>query len=256
MKKIISLFLAILFLTSSVNALGFEDIIYLETYSLVSINSDSITTISEFNDFNSALAMFEQEKDHYDNLGITKDGIFYKVEYGIVSFAKSEACDVNVEFINKVDYSNNYINGCYGNDGAYINTNEDFQVEFKISGVVGLANFEDVTIIPLEFLNENSLSIYKNIEGNLYHQVKNDVANDYYSNLINLGPSPNYLAEDVAYYSYDGKYFYKDQKTMLKDYKNGKENAYKYLMGMVMKESKGKVNPKISNELLREELNK
>ena len=165
MKKIISLLLAILFLTSNVNALGFEDIIYLETYSLVSITNDSINTISEFTDFNSALDMFEQEKNHYDNLGITKDGIFYKVEYGIVSFAKSEACDINVEFLNKVDYSNNYINGCYGNDGAYIDTNEKLQVEFKISGVVGLANFEDVTIIPIEFLNDTSLSIYKNIDG-------------------------------------------------------------------------------------------
>ena len=221
MKKIISLLLAILFLTSNVNALGFEDIIYLETYSLVSITNDSINTISEFTDFNSALDMFEQEKNHYDNLGITKDGIFYKVEYGIVSFAKREACDINVEFLNKVDYSNNYINGCYGNDGAYIDTNEKLQVEFKISGVVGLANFEDVTIIPIEFLNDTSLSIYKNIDGNLYHQVKNDVANDYYSNLINLGPSPNYLDEEVAYYSYDGHYFYDDIKLLLDDYKNG-----------------------------------
>ena len=35
------------------------------------------------------------------------------------------------------------------------------------------------------------------------------------------------------------------------DYKNGKENAIKFLMGMVMKESKGKVNPKLALELLK-----
>lgn len=40
------------------------------------------------------------------------------------------------------------------------------------------------------------------------------------------------------------------------DYKNGKDNAVKFLMGMVMKESKGKANPKIANKLLMEELNK
>ncbi len=34
------------------------------------------------------------------------------------------------------------------------------------------------------------------------------------------------------------------------DYKNGKENAFKYLMGMVMKATKGTANPKIVNDLL------
>ena len=34
------------------------------------------------------------------------------------------------------------------------------------------------------------------------------------------------------------------------DYKNGKENAFKYLMGMVMKATKGTANPKIVNDLI------
>lgn len=220
MKKIISFILSILLLSDGVYALGFEDIIYDENYALVSVDSDGITTITQADDFNSALTLFEQEKDHYDNLGITKDGIFYKVEHGIVALHKSDACDVNVEFVNKIDGSSNYVNGCYGNDGAYLTTRDDMKVEFKISGVVGVADFADVTIIPLEFLNDTSLSIYKNIDGNLYHQIKNDVANDYYSNLINLGPSPAYLVQDVSYYSYDGHYFYEDIKTLLDDYKN------------------------------------
>lgn len=40
------------------------------------------------------------------------------------------------------------------------------------------------------------------------------------------------------------------------DYKNGKENAFKYLMGQIMKESKGQANPKLVNDLLLEELKK
>jgi len=35
------------------------------------------------------------------------------------------------------------------------------------------------------------------------------------------------------------------------DYRNGKENAIKFLMGMVMKESKGKINPKLALDLLK-----
>lgn len=40
----------------------------------------------------------------------------------------------------------------------------------------------------------------------------------------------------------------------VKDYKEGKDRALKYLMGQVMKETKGAVNPKIANDLLLKEL--
>ncbi|MCI5773815.1 MAG: glucosaminidase domain-containing protein [Erysipelotrichaceae bacterium] len=221
MKKIMCVLLSFMIFCQNVFALGFEDIIYSEKYNVVSISQDGITNIVEADDFDMALSLFEQYKDSYDNLGITKDGIFYKVEYGIVAFDKSEACDINVEFLNKLDGSNNYLNGCYGNDAAYIDTTAEQKVEFKISGVTGLANFDDVTIIPLEFLNDNSLSMYKVIDGKLYHHIKKDVSNDLYSNLINLGEAPTYLAKDTSYYSYDGHYFYDNMGALLEDYQNG-----------------------------------
>ena len=40
------------------------------------------------------------------------------------------------------------------------------------------------------------------------------------------------------------------------DYKAGKDRAIKYLMGQVMKESKGTLNPKMAMDVLKEELNK
>ena len=40
------------------------------------------------------------------------------------------------------------------------------------------------------------------------------------------------------------------------DYRNGKESAFKFLMGMVMKESKGKINPKTCDEVLKKVLDK
>lgn len=40
------------------------------------------------------------------------------------------------------------------------------------------------------------------------------------------------------------------------DYKRGHDRALKYLMGQVMKESKGQVNPSLANKLLQEELEK
>lgn len=38
------------------------------------------------------------------------------------------------------------------------------------------------------------------------------------------------------------------------DYKSGKENAFKFLVGQVMKESKGKANPQIVNDMLKQKL--
>ena len=40
------------------------------------------------------------------------------------------------------------------------------------------------------------------------------------------------------------------------DYKAGKDRAIKYLMGQVMKESNGTLNPKMARDILREELTK
>ena len=40
------------------------------------------------------------------------------------------------------------------------------------------------------------------------------------------------------------------------DYKNGLDRSIKYLMGQIMKETKGQANPKLANELLLEELKK
>ena len=40
------------------------------------------------------------------------------------------------------------------------------------------------------------------------------------------------------------------------DYKNGKDRALKYLMGQIMKESRGQANPVTVNKLLIETLNK
>ena len=46
-----------------------------------------------------------------------------------------------------------------------------------------------------------------------------------------------------------------DNPESVNDYKNGHDRAIKYLMGQVMKETRGKVNPGVAIEILTEELN-
>lgn len=47
-----------------------------------------------------------------------------------------------------------------------------------------------------------------------------------------------------------------DNPTSIEDYQAGKDRAVKYLMGQIMKESKGQANPQNVNKMLTEELNK
>ena len=46
----------------------------------------------------------------------------------------------------------------------------------------------------------------------------------------------------------------KNNPDSVNDYKNGHDRAIKFLMGQVMKETKGKANPKLANEILVDEL--
>ena len=45
-----------------------------------------------------------------------------------------------------------------------------------------------------------------------------------------------------------------DNMSVVEDYKKGNERSLKYLIGQVMKESKGQANPKVLNDILLEEL--
>ena len=47
-----------------------------------------------------------------------------------------------------------------------------------------------------------------------------------------------------------------ENPTVVAEYKEGKDRAIKYLMGQVMKESKGKINPALANEVLMKEISK
>jgi aspartyl-tRNA(Asn)/glutamyl-tRNA(Gln) amidotransferase subunit B len=47
-----------------------------------------------------------------------------------------------------------------------------------------------------------------------------------------------------------------ENENLVTDYKNGNERVTKALMGLVMKEAKGRINPSVANTLLMEKLNK
>ena len=234
-KKIFIFICILLASTINVKALSISDFENDELFHVYSLTYDGYEEIGSFKTYKEALTSFNKNKDNYDNLSIFSNGKFYKAEYAIVTFESTPSCDYNVEFVNDIDNKGNYLNGCYGFDGAYLDTNQKGdRVKFKISGVNGWAKMDDVTIYPLQLI-PNRLTKYTVINNELFHQIKQNFNNDYYGSLINLGPAPSYLQEGLEYYSYDGNYFYNDDSLwmMLDDYKNNnyeqsinKDNPY------------------------------
>ncbi|MEG1462437.1 MAG: Asp-tRNA(Asn)/Glu-tRNA(Gln) amidotransferase GatCAB subunit B, partial [Anaerorhabdus sp.] len=47
-----------------------------------------------------------------------------------------------------------------------------------------------------------------------------------------------------------------EQPQSIEDYRNGKDRAVGFLVGQVMKKSKGQANPAMTNQMIVEELNK
>ncbi len=223
LKKSLIFILVFILTITDIEALVLSDFPYDEMFHVYSLSYEDYEEIGSFNTYEEADKVFTANKDYYNNLAIFSNGYFYKAEYAIVAFNYTDKCDYNVEFINDFDNESNYTNGCYGIDGAYLDTNsKGTKVKFKLSGVDGWADFKDVIIYPIQLL-PGRLTKYKVIEGNLFHQIKHSFNNDYYSSIINLGKAPDYLTEGLEYYSYDGHYFYNDDSLwlMLADYQSG-----------------------------------
>lgn len=227
-KSIKLLLISLIVVVNMMNPFALEmgDLPQGETYSVVGITDNEAITLKTFKTYASARTSFERAIGEYDNVLVVRNGQVIQAQYAVVKVHGSSACDQNVEFKNDLDNSSNYTNGCYGADAAYLDTSADgSQIKFKISGTVGWANRSDLTIVPIEFL-PTRLSTYVVKEGNLYHQIKQSFESDFYSAMIDLGPAPEYLENDVEYYSYDGHYFYNPNqlKEMLDDYKDGRFN--------------------------------
>lgn len=114
-----------------------------------------------------------------------------------------------------------YTHGTSANDAAYIATiNDGKMVRVKQAGV-----FMDIPVDNVEVTEYSSSSKVS------YYFSENGVLRHYYyagtygkeSKLYStqVGYTPEYLKDNVKYYSYDGHYFYTSYVRMLQDYQNG-----------------------------------
>ena len=139
-------------------------------------------------------------------------------------------------------------------------------IDFKIASNILLG---DIT----SYLNKNNMSIYdtkldKNFVNIVNMLSKNVISSKIFKDILeelltsNLSVEEILKEKNISLMSDTSKLeeiikkVLEENETSVNDYKSGKQNALKFLMGMIMKETKGSANPKIVNDMLIDLLSK
>lgn len=117
-----------------------------------------------------------------------------------------------------------YTNGAYGADAAYLGETGG-NVKFLLSGVIGEVSKGQVQVIDKSAAK--SVSYYTVSGGRLIHKVTTNINSEGHASTIRVGRAPSFLAEGGQYYSYDGHYFYAQDRfaAMLEDYRNNTRSS-------------------------------
>lgn len=240
-KKLIAVLLCIsicLLQIPTIHATG-DELPADDQYHVVNVDKDgSYEVIKSTPSYAEAKVAHTLARTKYNNLGITYGNSFVSIEQGVVSFDSSD-CTVNTNYTLADRDAAGYLNGCYGNDAAFLEYNPATnKIKFKISGVTAWVDAAIVTVYPIETIpNVSSFSIKNDV---LYHHIKSSATMSSYATSLALSKSPSYLKEDVTYYSYDSHYFYTSFTDMIRDYRessttlalNAKEPYYNYYQYM------------------------
>ena len=170
------------------------------------------------------------------------------------SYKKAGILPINIEKIiaNKAlsDYLEKFLdtnlviasNLLLGDIEAYLNKSSKKIFETKLS--------DDKFRELVNKLSSGSITnkIFKDILVDIMETDKSidDIINEKGLNLVNDDNLVNDIIDKVL----------SENESLVDDYKNGNERVSKALMGLVMKEAKGKINPSVANACLMEKLNK
>lgn len=197
-------------------------------------NGKDSSLLSRFATYQEAYSFtINKEKENKnDNLVIYKDGQIRYVTYGIVNFKiASKNKDSTTSYtIEHNGYNIGYTHPFSGADAAFLGTNEEgTKVRFKLSGVIGWVDYNQVEIINLYSNYDKTITSAYIMKKNDVWELKHNISLDIVSGksvAITLGQErPNGMLDNKYYLSYDGHYFYEENlegfKTMIQDYKAG-----------------------------------
>ena len=175
----------------------------------------------------------EERRKKYIELGISEVNAKKLVGHRTLSDYLNELLEEKIDFKTAA-------NLLLGDISAYLNKNETEITKTKLTKEKFMEltnNISDGTLTSknlkeiLDMVMESDKSIAEIIkEKGIQNITDNSAITDIIKKIINENP------ESVA------------------DYKAGKDRAIKYLMGQVMKESKGSINPSMAMDILKEEL--
>lgn len=205
-------------------------------YQLVNYQEDQqMETIKYYTSFKMAKREMQQMIDQgaFNPAILDDDGNIVAIRYGVVNF-NTKTCGENTSYTLENKQQTGYTNGCYGADGAYLETDDRAEkVRFKQSGAVGWVNLSDIEILNY-YDSEKlvSLNYYTLDEGKILHVGTSDLYSNEGVFSIDIGENTAGLSGDT-FYSYDGNYFYASYPEMIDDYRRGNyehssnaENAY------------------------------
>lgn len=149
----------------------------------------------------------------------------------------------------------------------YLNRFLDMDIDFVIASnlllgdIAGYLNKAGVEIENTKLTNEKFISVVNKLSsGDINSKVFKDILDDLMesdssleeiisSKGIKIISDPNELKNIIST-------ILANNEASVLDYKAGNTRAIKFLMGQIMKETKGSANPELVNKLLEEELNK
>ena len=192
-----------------------------KTYEVILINEQGNEEFyAEYSNFTQAkeVMMDNTDKNKKQNAAVQYNGKWIALGYGTIQFQNKD-CTINTTYRTNHTNTTGYLNGCYGNDAAYIDTSENgTEVLFKQAGVSGWVNIEDVTLHNIYDQEDVSSINHYVVENNeLLHKITTNINENTYANTLNLG---TINLTDGIYYSYDGHYFYRSYEDMIIDYRN------------------------------------
>lgn len=127
--------------------------------------------------------------------------------------------------------------------------------------ISALMNERAVTIEEIKFTPEDLSDLIKLINGKI---ISNTIGKKVIVEMFDSGKAPKIIVEEKGLLQNNDeeallsivKKILSSNLQSFTDYKNGKVRAIGFLVGLVMKESKGKANPQMVNKLILEEINK
>jgi len=131
----------------------------------------------------------------------------------------------------------------------------DLTVNYLTSDLAGLMkekylNFEDLLITPENFADLMNLI--------LEEKISSRVAKDVLRKMAETGAEPNAIVneegleqvEDEGSIEETARKIMDENPKAVEDYRKGKESSVQFLVGMLIKETKGKANPRLARDIL------